>query len=104
MNSPQSHGATEKDVTRRIIRCAIAVHRALGPGLLEQAYETALCIEFDDQGIRYERQKCVAAYYKGRILGEYHIDLLVEDLVVVEIKSVERTSPLFGAQTLNYMR
>ena len=63
-----------------------------------------MCIEFDDEGLRYECQKCVEVYYKGRRLGEYHIDLIVEDLVVVEIKSVERTAPVFEAQILNYMR
>jgi GxxExxY protein len=105
MNGPQRHGATEKyGLTRHIIQCAIAVHRALGPGLLEKAYERALCIEFDDEGLQYECQKYVAAYYKGRLVGEYLIDLIVEDLVVVEIKSVERTAPVFAAQILNYMR
>ena len=100
------HRGTEKyyDLTRHIIQCAIAVHRALGPGLLEQAYEGAMCIELDDEGLRYERQRRVMAYYKGRLLGEYYIDLVVEDLVVVEIKSVERKAPLFEAQILNYMR
>jgi len=63
-----------------------------------------MCIEFDDEGLGYERQKCVEVYYKGRRLGEYHIDLIVEDLVVVEIKSVERTAKVFEAQILNYMR
>jgi GxxExxY protein len=71
---------------------------------LEQAYEGAMCIELDDEGLRYERQKRVEVHYKGRRLGEYHIDLIVEDLVVVEIKSVERTTPVFEAQILNYMR
>src|SRR5215208_4992253 len=106
MNSPQRHGDTEGlyELTGHIIQCAIAVHRALGPGLLEEAYETALCIELDEEALRYERQKRVAAYYKGHLLGEYRIDLVVEDLVVVELKSVERTAPVFEAQILNYMR
>ena len=62
MNTPQRHGDTEEmyELTRHIIQCAIAVHRTLGPGLLENAYETALCIELDDEGLRYERQKRVA--------------------------------------------
>ena len=63
MNTPQSHRDTEpeprKELTERIIGCAIAVHRALGPGLLEQLYESAICIEFDRIGLRYERQKLV---------------------------------------------
>jgi len=80
------------------------VHRTLGPGLLESAYETALCIELDDEGLRYERQKRVAAHYKGRLLGEYVIDVVVEDRVIVEVKAVERLAPVFEAQILHYMR
>jgi GxxExxY protein len=105
MNLPQSHRDTElNDLTSHIIHCAIDVHRALGPGLLEDIYEAAMGIEFDDNGLRYERQKSVHAYYKGRLLGEYRIDFIVEDLVIVEIKSVERMNPLFEAQLLNYLR
>jgi GxxExxY protein len=75
MNSPQSHRGTEpeqlKELTERIIGCAIAVHRALGPGLLEQLYESAICIEFDQIGLRYERQTLVPVQYKGHLLGGY---------------------------------
>ena len=108
MNTPQSHRDTEpellKELTERIIGCAIAVHRALGPGLLEQLYESAICIEFDQIGLRYERQKLVPVEYKGHLLGEYCIDLVVEDLVIVEIKSVERPVPAFEAQLITYLR
>jgi GxxExxY protein len=106
MNGPQSHRDTEEfdGLTSRIIRCAINVHRAMGPGLLEETYERAMCIELVDEGLRYERQKRIPAFYKGRLLGEYQIDLLVQDLVIVEIKSVERPIPLFEAQLLNYLR
>ena len=108
MNTPQSHRVTEteqlKEVTERIIGCAIAVHRALGPGLLEQLYESAICIEFDQIGLPYERQKLVPVQYKGHLLGEYCIDLVVEDLVIVEIKSVERPVPAFEAQLITYLR
>ena len=105
---PPSHRVTEpedlNDLTAKIIRCAIDVHRALGPGLLEAVYEAAMAIEFDDGGLRYERQKAIPALYKGRVLGEYRIDFIVEDLVVVEIKSVELSKPLFEAQLLTYLR
>jgi GxxExxY protein len=106
MSLPQSHSDTEtlNALTSHILHCAIDVHRGLGPGLLEEAYEAAMSIEFDDNGLRYDRQKHVDAYYKGRLLGEYRIDFIVEDLVVVEIKSVERMNPLFEAQLLNYLR
>ena len=106
MNLPQRPRDTEKinQITGKIVHCALEVHRLLGPGLGEDSYETALCIEFDDGGVRYERQKRVVAYYKGQRVGEYRVDLLVEDLVIVEIKSVERPLPLFEAQLLNYLR
>ena len=105
MNGPQSHRVTEINLlTERIIGRAIEVHRILGPGLLEPAYETAMCIELDDAGIGYVRQIRLPALYKGRRLGEYRIDLIVEDLVIVEIKAVERDNPLFAAQVLTYLR
>jgi len=102
---PQSHGVTEINaLTQKIIGCAIEVHRVLGPGLLESLYESALCIEFDDGGLKCARQIRAPAYYKGRLLGEYRVDLIVEDLVVLEIKSVERLDPVFDAQMLTYLR
>ncbi len=108
MNTPQSHRGTEpedfNDLTAEIIRCAIDVHRAMGPGLLEVVYESAMAIEFEEAGLKYERQRAIPAYYKGRLLGEYHLDFIVEDLVVVEIKSVELSKPLFEAQLLTYLR
>ena len=105
MNGPQSHRVTEINLlTERIIGRAIEVHRVLGPGLLEPAYEAAMCIELDDAGINYVRQTRLPALYKGRRLGEYRIDLIVEDLVIVEVKAVERSNPLFEAQILTYLR
>ena len=72
-NSPQRHEATELStinaLTERIIGYAIEVHRILGPGLLEPIYESAMCIEFDDAGIRYVRQRSVPTFYKGHLLG-----------------------------------
>jgi PD-(D/E)XK nuclease superfamily len=71
MNRPQSHGVTEINVlTQKIIGHAIEVHRVLGPGLLETIYEAAMCIEFDDAGVKYGRQTRLPAYYKGRLLGD----------------------------------
>ena len=96
--------ASGDPVTERIIGCALEVHRQLGAGLLESAYEAALCIEFEEQGVRYSRQAPVPIIYKGRLLGDYRLDLLVEDTVVVEVKSVERLDPIYHAQVLTYMR
>ena len=92
------------DITKAVIGCAIEVHRQLGPGLLEASYESALSIELDDAGLAYQRQIVIPAIYKGRPIGEYRLDLLVEDAVVVEIKGVDRFDPLFEAQVLTYFR
>jgi len=83
------------ELTEAIIGCAIAVHRELGPGLLENTYESALCVELDDSGLTYQRQVPFPVIYKGRTVGEYRLDLIVEDSVVAEIKSVERFDPVF---------
>jgi GxxExxY protein len=108
MNKPQSHGATEfeplNDISERIIGAAIEVHRTLGPGLFEGLYDAALCIEFDERGIKYTRQVKVPAFYKGRSLGDYKVDLIVEDLVVVEVKSVAHVLPVFESQLITYLR
>jgi len=95
---------TLNELTEKIIAAAIAVHRELGPGLLEAAYEAALCIELDDVGLRYRRQLTVPVIYKGRTIGEYRPDLIVEDQVVVELKCVERFEAVFGAIVLTYLR
>jgi GxxExxY protein len=92
------------DLTERIIGCAIAVHRLLGPGLGESTYEEALCIELVDAGLAFTRQVGIPVTYKGRLIGEHRPDLVVDERVVVEIKSVERLIGLHQAQTLAYMR
>lgn len=95
----------ERDqLTEKIIGCAIEVHKHLGPGLLESLYEEALCIELKQAGLKYEKQKEVPVYYKTYRLGKQRIDLIVEDKVIIEIKSVERFDPIFEAQILSYMK
>ena len=91
-------------ITEGIIGCAIEVHRVLGPGLLESAYEAALCVELRNAGLQYETQAAVPIHYKGHLIGDYRLDLLVENQVVVEVKSVERFDPIFQAQVLTYLR
>jgi GxxExxY protein len=91
-------------LTERIIGCGVAVHRALGPGLIEATYEAAFCIELAEAGLTYTRQLRVPIYYKGEVIGEYRPDLVVADKVVVEIKSVDRLIGLHQAQLLAYMR
>lgn len=111
VDEPQRHGGAENTdltdlngLTSRIIGCAIEVHRTLGPGLLEPLYETALCIELDDAAISYVRQLRLPAHYKERLLGDYRVDLVVGDAVLVEVKCVERLHPVFEAQLLTYLR
>jgi GxxExxY protein len=94
----------EQELTERIIGCAIEVHRALGPGLLESAYAGALAIELAHRGISFDRQRRVPLEYRGMSIGEYRIDLVVDDKVIVEIKSVLRLEPVFEAQVLTYLR
>ena len=91
-------------LTEQIIGCAIEVHRQLGPGLLESTYESALCIELEAAGLGYERQPIFPVVYKGKSIGEYRLDLMVHNAVIVEIKSVERLDPVFGAQVLTYLK
>jgi GxxExxY protein len=93
-----------EDLTQRIIGCAIEVHRHLGPGLLESAYEGAMCVELSSAGIPYECQVPLPVVYKGHVVGEYRIDLIVDRAIVVELKSVERFDPVFEAQVWTYLR
>ncbi len=95
----------QKDpLTEKIIGCAIAVHRQLGPGLLESIYESALCVELELNGLRYERQIAFPLSYRDRLIGEFRLDLIVQHSVVLELKSVERMDPAFDAQLLTYLR
>jgi GxxExxY protein len=90
-------GMADDPLTRWIIGCAIEVHRQLGPGFLEALYEEALAVEFELQGLRFRRQESLPVSSKGKAIGIYRLDLLVEDAVVVEVKSVERHDPVFEA-------
>ena len=114
---PQSHTDTEikrrslteparhnDDSTGRIIECAIQDHRQLDPGLLESIYESALAVEFELRGIRYQHQVEIPTDYRGRVIGVHRLDLIVEKTVLLELKSVERFDPVFEAQVLTYMR
>jgi GxxExxY protein len=94
----------ENAVTERIIKCAIAVHKELGPGLLEGVYEEALDIECKVEGLLVTRQLKVPVLYRGQMVGEYRLDMLINDLVIVEIKCVERFDPAFEAQILTYLK
>jgi GxxExxY protein len=96
---------TINDITYQIRGSIYDVYKNLGPGLLESVYEEALCFELEQRGLKVERQKEVPITYKGNILKtELRLDLLVEDEVVVELKSVEEMRDVFYKQTLTYLR
>jgi GxxExxY protein len=92
-------------LSNQIIGAAIEVHKALGPGLLESAYETCLFHELTLRQIPVEKQVALSLFYKGLKLDcGYRLDLLVDNLVILEIKSVERIDPIHEAQLLTYLR
>ncbi len=92
-------------ITREIIGGAIDVHRALGPGLLESAYEACLAFELAERGLKVEQQKPLPVTYKEvRLDCGYRLDLLVEDAVIVELKAVSELAPIHKAQLLSYLK
>ena len=93
------------DIAYKVVGCAIEVHKQLGPGLLESVYETCLVEELITQGFNVKRQFQVPINYKGKDLGSTLVlDLLVNDLIIVEIKAVEIMIPVFKAQLLSYLK
>jgi GxxExxY protein len=89
----------------RVLGCAIEVHRQLGPGLLESAYRTCLAYELQSAGLRFVAEKPIGLSYKGVELDcGFRIDLLVEDSLVIELKTVDRLLPVHSAQLLTYMK
>jgi GxxExxY protein len=93
------------EITQGIIGAAMAVHKELGPGLLESAYEACMAFELAERGLSFERQKELPLTYRGvRIDCAYRIDFLVEEHVVVELKAVEKLEPIHEAQLLSYLK
>src|SRR3989304_9511334 len=96
---------TDAELTHGIIGAAIEVHRLLGPGLLESAYEECLARELTLRGLQFERQKPIPVVYKDvKLECGYRIDLLVEGRIVVELKAVEALGPIHEASILTYLR
>jgi GxxExxY protein len=85
-------------LTKRIIAAAVEVHRAMGPGYVEKIYENALVLELESRGHKVDRQITVDVAYRGKLVGQHRIDLLVDDLVVLELKSVEALANAHKAQ------
>ena len=95
----------DEEAAREVVDAAIAVHRELGPGLLESAYEQCLAFELARRGLKVERQKDLPLIYQNmRIDTGYRLDLLVQDCVVVELKAVEKLEPIHEAQVLTYLK
>jgi GxxExxY protein len=92
-------------LSNEVIGAAMEVHKALGPGLLESAYEACLCQEFKLRKIPYQQQVPLALTYKGIVLPDvYRMDVVVDGLIVLELKAVERLDPIHDAQLLTYLR
>ena len=97
---PYKHSA----LTEQIIACFYAVYKTLGYGFLEKVYENALCIELSNHGLSVVQQRPISVWYANQIVGEYFADLVVEDLVLVEIKAVKSLLDEHEAQLLNYLK
>lgn len=93
------------DIAKSIVNCAFLVHKTLGPGLLESYYEEALCYELEQRGLEYESQKPVPVPYKDIFLnGQFRLDLIVENQIIIELKCVEKLNDMHTAQILTYMK
>ena len=105
LNRRDAETPREDKITDLVIGAAIEVHRTLGPGLLESAYEECMCYELSHAGLHFRRQVSLPVVYKGMKLDcDYRMDLVVGDLVIVEIKAVESLAPVHSAQLLTYLR
>lgn len=94
-----------EQIAAQVVDAALKVHRALGPGLVEQAYEACLCYELSKRNLKFERQKSWPVVYENvRLDAGLRTDVIVEDVLIVELKSVEELTPLFEAQLLTYLK
>ena len=93
-----------KKLSYLLLKFAFSVQNLLGPGLLESAYEGAFCVELAKAGIPYERQKVYPLYYKGEYIGAYIADLVIDNKIIVELKSVHHLTRVMEAQLINYLK
>lgn len=94
-----------KSLSDNVVEAFFAVHRTLGPGLPEACYEEALTREFEEMGIPFQRQKRFEVSYKGKVLAKsFRVDLLVDDQIIVEVKSIADLLPVHHAQVIGYLR
>ena len=89
---PQEDDFIHKELTYKIIGCAMKVHRELGYGFLEKVYENALMVLLEKEGIIARQQYPISVYFVNKVIGEYFADILVEDKVLIELKAIERTA------------
>ncbi|MCK4358106.1 MAG: GxxExxY protein [Candidatus Cloacimonetes bacterium] len=95
----------EESIAKKIVDAAYTVHKKLGPGLLEKIYEVCFCHELSKRGLKYKRQVDIPIKYNGLIFDEgLRLDVLVEDLIICELKAVEEMNPVWEAQILSYLR
>jgi GxxExxY protein len=94
----------QKELSARVLDAAFAVHRSMGPGLLESAYEGAYAVELVSHGMEVARQVVYPLNYKGEYIGAYVADMVVENKIIVELKSVAKLNVVMKAQLLNYLR
>jgi GxxExxY protein len=105
MNRRDAETQSFREITERVIGACIEIHRQLGPGLLESAYEECLCYELSQLGIRFERQKPLPVKYKSVNLDcGYRLDLVIENRIIIELKTVENLLPIHEAQLLTYLK
>ena len=93
-----------QSLSNKVLGMAFSVHNILGVGLLESAYQGAYVVELKQTGIPYEVQKTYPLYYKGELVGAYVADLVVDNSIIIELKSVKTLNPIMEAQLLNYLK
>ena len=105
MNRRDAETQRMNEITEKVIDACIDIHRQLGPGLLESAYEECLCYDLSTLGLAFERQKDLPVAYKQvRLACGYKIDIVVESLVIIELKALEKLLPIHEAQLLTYLK
>ena len=92
------------DLTEKIIKCFYCVYDELGSGFLESVYERSLMIEFNNNGLKALNQKSLGVYYKNQLVGDFKVDIIVEDKIIIEIKAVTKLTPQHEAQLINYLK
>ena len=96
---------TENEIAKIVVHCCFKIHTSLGPGLLESVYETILCKELENRGLNIERQKGIDVYYEGlKMEMGFRADIIVENKVILELKSQEVLAPVHSKQLLTYLK